>query len=197
MSRIVVGFVMCGSFCTFSKAIGQMAVLKRLGFDVLPIMSYNAYTTDTRFGKASDINKQIEEICERNIIHTIEEAEPIGPKRLTDVMVIAPCTGNTVSKLSLGITDTPATMAAKSHLRTLRPLILAIATNDALGASAQSIGRMMNVKNIYFVPFSQDNPEKKPKSIVAHFELIPQTIAAAMDGKQLQPLIRGFSESIG
>ncbi len=189
MSRICVGFVMCGSFCTFSKAIEQMIVLKESGFDVLPIMSQNAYTTDTRFGKAAEINQRIKEICGRDIIHTIEQAEPIGPKRLTDVMVIAPCTGNTVSKLSAGITDTPATMAAKSHLRTLRPLILAIATNDALGASAQSIGRMMNVKNVYFVPFSQDNPEKKPKSIVAHFDLIPQTIAAALDGKQIQPVL--------
>lgn len=195
MNRISVGFVMCGSFCTFSKAIEQMIVLKQLGFDVLPVMSYNAYTTDTRFGKATDINRKIEEICNRPIIHTIEQAEPIGPKKLTDVMVIAPCTGNTMSKLSMGITDTPATMAAKSHLRTMRPLILAVATNDALGASAQSIGRMMNTKNVFFVPFSQDNPEKKPKSVVAHFELIPQTIAAAMDGKQYQPLLRENTEA--
>lgn len=188
MTRKTVGFAMCGSFCTFSQAIPQIDALINAGYDVLPIMSYNASTTDTRFGKAHDFIEQIESKTKRKIISTINDAEPIGPKGMTDIMIIAPCTGNTVSKLSYGITDTPVTMAAKSHLRQERPLVLAIATNDALGASAQSIGRMLNTKQVFFVPLSQDSPIKKPKSLVAHFELIPETIEAALSGKQIQPI---------
>lgn len=190
MTGKTVGFAMCGSFCTFSKAIEQMKILKDLGIKILPIMSFNAYTTDTRFGKSSDIIKSVEEIAENQIIHTISGAEPIGPKEMCDILLIAPCTGNTLGKLSLGITDTPVTMAAKSHLRINRPVLLSIATNDGLGASAQNIGKLLNTKNIYFVPFSQDDPVKKPNSLVSHFELIPDALQKAFGNIQIQPVLR-------
>lgn len=189
MKGKTVGFAMCGSFCTFKKAIEQMKALKAEGYNILPIMSFNAYSTDTRFSKASDIVSQIEEISENKVIHTIEDAEPIGPKKLCDVLLIAPCTGNTLTKLSLGITDTPVTMAAKSHLRINRPVVLSIATNDGLGASAKNIGELMNTKHIYFVPFSQDDPKLKPKSLVSHFSLISQTVKSALELIQIQPVI--------
>ncbi len=189
MTGKTVGFAMCGSFCTFSKAIKQMQVLKELGCNVIPIMSFNAYTADTRFGKASEIIKKVEEISENEIIHTIAGAEPIGPKKMCDIILVAPCTGNTLGKLSLGITDTPVTMAVKSHLRINRPVALCIATNDGLGASAQNIGKLMNTKNIFFVPFSQDDCEKKPNSLVAHFDLVPEAVKAALSKAQLQPVI--------
>lgn len=190
MTGKTVGFAMCGSFCTFKKAIEQMKILKEMGVKILPIMSFNAYSTDTRFGKSSDIVKSVEEIAEEKVINTICGAEPIGPKELCDVILIAPCTGNTLGKLSLGITDTPVTMAAKSHLRINRPLVLSVATNDGLGASAQNIGRLLNTKNIFFVPFSQDDPVKKPNSLVSHFELIPETLEKALGKTQLQPVIK-------
>lgn len=189
MNGITVGFAMCGSFCTFSKALEQMEKLLSLGYDVLPIMSFNAYNTDTRFGKAEDFIDKIETMCNRKIISTIKDAEPIGPKKMTDIMLVAPCTGNTLAKLSYAITDTPVTMAVKSHLRQNKPVLLSIATNDALGASAQNIGRMLNIKHVYFVPFSQDNAEKKPNSLVAHFNLIPQALEYALKEKQLQPIL--------
>ncbi len=185
---------MCGSFCTFSRAIPQIDALIAAGYDVLPIMSYNAATTDTRFGKAHDFIEEIEAKTKRKIILTVKDAEPIGPKGITDIMIISPCTGNTVSKLAYGITDTPVTMAAKSHLRQEKPLVLAIATNDALGASAQSIGRMLNTRHVFFVPLSQDAPTKKPKSLVAHFEMIPETIEAALSGRQIQPVFAAPGE---
>lgn len=190
MKGKTVGFAMCGSFCTFKKTIEQMKLLKDAGANILPIMSFNAYNTDTRFGKSAEINSQIEIIAENRIIHTIEDAEPIGPKKLCDVLLVAPCTGNTLSKLSLGITDTPVTMAVKSHLRINRPVVLSIATNDGLGASALNIGSLMNTKNIFFVPFSQDDPEKKPKSLVAHFDLVKETLKEALAYTQLQPVLR-------
>lgn len=190
MTGKTVGFAMCGSFCTFNKALEQMKLLKDLGFSILPIMSFNAYTTDTRFGKSSDITKSVEEIAENSIIHTISSAEPIGPKEMCDILLIAPCTGNTLGKLAAGITDTPVTMAAKSHLRIHRPLLLSIATNDGLGASAQNIGKLMNTKNIFFVPFSQDDPIKKPNSLVADFSLIPKALEKALEKSQLQPVIK-------
>ena len=190
MSNIKVGFAMCGSFCTFSKAIPQMKNLIEKGYDVIPIMSRTAYSIDTRFGKASDIVSEVEEICGHKIIKTIDEAEPLGPKHLIDIMLIAPCTGNTLSKISNAITDTTVTMAAKSHLRQQKPLIIALATNDALGASAQNLGKMLNVKYVYFVPISQDDPINKPNSLVAHFDLIEQTIESALKGEQIQPIFR-------
>lgn len=189
MTGKTVGYALCGSFCTFSRTVPQMEKLVSQGYNVLPIMSYNAYTTDTRFGKAEDFALEIERITNNRIIHTISDAEPIGPKELCDVLVIAPCTGNTLSKIANGITDTPVTMAAKSHLRIKRPLLLAVATNDGLGASALNIGRLINTKNIYFVPFGQDDPFKKPNSLVADFDKILPCVEAALVNQQYQPVI--------
>lgn len=188
MLSTCIGYAMCGSFCTFSKAISEMKNLAKNGYDILPIMSHTAYTTDTRFGRAKDIIDEIEDITGKKIISTITEAEPIGPKKMCDLLLIAPCTGNTLGKLSLGITDTPVTMAAKSHLRVQRPVLLSIATNDALGASAQNIGRLLNTRNIYFVPMSQDDPVKKPNSLVSHFDMIKSCVELALSHKQCQPV---------
>lgn len=189
MSKANVGFAMCGSFCTFKKVIPQIEALVRLGYNVVPIMSQTAYSTDTRFGKAEDFNTEIENITGKKIIHTIESAEPIGPKKLLDALIIAPCTGNTLGKMANGITDTSVTLAAKAHLRNARPVIIAVSTNDALGASAKNIGLLMNSKNIYFVPMRQDDPENKPNSIVADFEKIPHTLEYVLTkGVQNEPL---------
>lgn len=181
------GFALCGSFCTFKKVISEMEKLSKI-YDIIPIMSEGASSTDTRFGKAEDFRKRIAEICGKEPITTISGAEPIGPKALLDVLLIEPCTGNTLGKLANGITDTAVTMAAKAHLRNGRPVVIAVSTNDALGASAQNIGRLMNAKNIYFVPMSQDSPEGKPASMVAHFEKSAETLELALSGKQLQPV---------
>lgn len=191
MKDLNIGFAICGSFCTFRKTITALEQLSALGANIIPIMSYNAYSTDTRFGIAKEINEKVEEICQKKIIHTIEDAEPVGPKKLCDVMVIAPCTGNTLGKLALGIIDTPVTMAAKSHLRNGRPLILAVSTNDALGGCAKNIGHLLNYKNVCFVPMYQDDYEHKPLSVVADFEKIPLAIEAALQGRQLQPIYLG------
>ncbi|MBQ8001149.1 MAG: dipicolinate synthase subunit B [Ruminococcus sp.] len=189
MTGVTVGYALCGSFCTFSKTIPQIKELVSRGYKVLPIMSETAYTTDTRFGKAEEFISEIERITENKIIHTISGAEPIGPKKMCDLLVIAPCTGNTLSKLTNGVTDTAVTMAAKSHLRIKRPVLLCIATNDGLGASAQNIGRLLNTRNFYFVPFGQDDPATKPNSLVARFELIPDCVESALECKQYQPVI--------
>lgn len=186
---INLGFAMCGSFCTFSKVIPYIEELKKAGINIFPIMSFNAYSTDTRFGKAEDFNRKTEEICGSEIIHTLTAAEPIGPKNLIDALVIAPCTGNTLAKLALGIADTPVTLAAKSTLRNGNPVIIAISTNDALSNAAKNIGSLMNYKNIYFVPYNQDDCENKPTSIVADFSKIKDTLFEAMVGKQIQPII--------
>ena len=183
------GFALCGSFCTLAQAVEEMARLKEAGWDLYPIMSPITYETDTRFGKAADFRARIEEICGREIIHEIKDAEPIGPKKLLDIMVIAPCTGNTMGKLACGITDTPVTMAAKAHLRNARPLLIAPATNDALSASAKNIGALLNCKNIYFVPLGQDDAIKKPTSMIADFTQIGTAMEAAMEGRQLQPIL--------
>jgi dipicolinate synthase subunit B len=188
---MIVGFALCGSFCTFAKVIPQIKTIKNAGFDVIPIMSQAAYTFDTRFGKAQDFISKIEEICENKIIHTIEDAEPIGPKKLLDILVIAPCTGNTLAKLTSGITDTPVTMSAKSHLRNGRPLLIAVATNDALGNSAKNIGQLLNIKNIYFVPMRQDDPFNKTNSMVADMDKILPAIQHALKKEQIQPIILG------
>lgn len=184
------GFALCGSFCTFSMAIPQIEELKNAGIDVIPIMSFNAYETDTRFGKASEHIEKIENICGHKIIHTITDAEPIGPKKLIDALIIEPCTGNTIAKLAAGIADTPVTLAAKSNLRNGNPVIIAVSTNDALGNAAKNIGLLMNAKNIYFVPFSQDDCENKPTSIVADFSKTKDTFLQAIVGKQIQPMIK-------
>ena len=188
MTKATIGFAMCGSFCTFSKAFVQMQNLVDLGYDVIPIMSHNAYSTDTRFGKAEEMVKKAEEITSHKVLHTSVQTEPLGPKEMCDLLVIAPCTGNTLAKLSLGVTDTSVTMAAKSHLRILRPVLLCVATNDALGASAQNIGRLLNTKNIYFVPMKQDDYVKKPNSLVADFDKIPICVEYALRKEQYQPV---------
>ncbi len=187
---IRLGFAMCGSFCTFSKVIPYIEELKKSGMDIYPIMSFNAYNTDTRFGTAESFNSRIGQICGRDIIHSITTAEPIGPKNLIDALVIAPCTGNTLAKLATGIADTPVTLAAKSTLRNGNPVIIAISTNDALSNAAKNIGNLLNYKNIYFVPYSQDDSEKKPTSIVADFSKIKDTVLYALTGKQIQPIIK-------
>lgn len=186
MSNATVGFALCGSFCTFKKVIPQMKKLVDEGYKVIPIMSDTAYNTDTRFGKAMDFNKEIEEICKTEIVHTITGAEPIGPKELLDALVIAPCTGNTLGKLANGISDTSVTLATKAHLRNQRPVIIAVSTNDALGTSAKNIGLLMNSKNIYFVPMEQDDYINKPNSIVADFKYIPDTLREVL-ATHIQP----------
>lgn len=189
MKKISVGFALCGSFCTFGKVIPEIEKLVSAGYDVVPIMSHTAYTTDTRFGKASEIAKRISDICGRGIIKTIAEAEPIGPKKLLDALIIAPCTGNTAAKLACGITDTSVTMAAKAHLRNARPLIIAISTNDALSANARNIGTLSVMKNIFFVPYRQDDSSGKPNSLVADMGKIEETLKEALSGRQIQPVL--------
>jgi len=185
-----IGFAMCGSFCTFDRVIEELRKMAGLGWSILPIMSDVAYNTDTRFGKAEDFRKAVKEAagCDK-IIHTITEAEPIGPKHLVDVVVVAPCTGNTLAKLAMGITDSPVTMAVKSHLRNCRPVVIAISSNDSLAANAKNIGILLNTKNIYFVPFGQDNPEQKVTSIIADMSKIIPAVEMAVKGLQLQPLL--------
>lgn len=189
LNKIKIGFVLTGSFCTFSKTIPKMKELVKQGAKVIPIMSYNAYNLDTKFGKVQEFIEEIEEITGKEIIHTIQGAEPIGPKKMTDIMVIAPCSGNTMAKLAYDIIDTPAVMAAKSHLRNNRPLVIAASTNNGLSGNAENIGKLLNRKNYYFVPFKQDNPISKPRSIVFEFEYLIRTIKAALDGEQISPIL--------
>lgn len=191
MKGLRIGFAMCGSFCTFAAALPIIEELAKAGADVYPIMSETAYATDTRFGKAGDWVEKIEEITGKSVIHTIPQAEPIGPKKLLDVIVVAPCTGNTLGKLAAGITDSSVTMACKAHLRNRRPVILAVSTNDGLATAARAIGDLMARKNICFVPYRQDDFEKKPNSLVADLTLIPETVREAMEGRQIQPVLLG------
>ena len=184
-----IGFVLTGSFCTFSKVIPKIKELKDLGADILPIMSDNSYRLDTKFGNAKDIINKIEEIAGKEIIHTIQDAEPIGPKHLTDIMIVAPASGNTMAKLAVDIIDTPATMAVKSHLRNNLPVVIAPSTNNGLGAAAVNIGALLNRKNYYFVPFRQDNPITKPRSVVFDNTYIIRTIECALDGEQIEPIL--------
>lgn len=189
LEGIKIGMAMCGSFCTFSKAFEQMIKLKAAGAELTPIMSYHAATLDTRFGTAEENIMTAENICGKGVINTIPLAEPVGPKKMFDLLIVCPCTGNTMAKLAAGITDTPVTMAVKSHLRNGRPVLIAAATNDALSASAKNIGTLLNIKNIYFVPFKQDDFVKKPRSAVADFSVIPEAAKAALNGRQLQPIL--------
>ncbi len=185
-----VGFAITGSFCTYEKIKG---VVRRLVEDdnrVVPIFSNVAQTVNCRFGNAKDFVIEIQEITGERGIFTLQEAEPIGPKGFLDVLVIAPCTGNTMAKLCAGITDSPVLMAAKAHMRNEKPLVISVSTNDALGMNLKNIGMLMNTKNIYFVPFGQDDYKSKPKSMIAHTELIGETIEEAIAGRQLQPVIR-------
>lgn len=184
-----VGFALTGSFCTFSQVVRAIELLAEHGWDVTPIMSTASRNTDTRFGKAADFVGKIEAICGKPMITSIAAAEPIGPKKLFDVLVVAPATGNTLAKIAAGIADTPVTLAVKSHLRNNRPVVLAVSTNDGLGANAASIGRLLARKYLYFVPFGQDDPAEKPNSLVADFGKIEETITAALENRQLQPLL--------
>ena len=186
----VVGFALCGSFCTFAEVIPQIETLRKLNYDIVPIMSEIAYNTDTRFGRAEEFISRIETVCKHEIFHTIPQVEPIGPKKMLDLLIVAPCTGNTLGKLANGIADTPATFACKAHLRNARPVLLAISTNDGLTASAENIGRLLNRKHYYFVPFGQDSPQGKPYSLVADFSLLPLAAESALLGQQLQPILR-------
>ncbi|MBR1899232.1 MAG: dipicolinate synthase subunit B [Oscillospiraceae bacterium] len=187
--NVRIGFAMTGSFCTFSHAFAQMEALRDLGAELIPILSFHAAQIDTRFGKAEDHIRHVREICGREPILTIADAEPIGPKQMTDVMLVEPCTSNTAAKLALSLTDTPVTMAVKSHLRGGRPVVLAFASNDALAGSMKHLGMLANMRHYYFVPLRQDDPVKKPTSLVADFPQTAEAIAAAMEGRQLRPML--------
>ncbi len=189
MSSLRIGFAFCGSFCTYTKAINALEQIKSDFGDVTPIVSEHGAELDTRFGNAHDFLMEMERICNRRVIATIQAAEPIGPKKLLDALIIAPCTGNTLAKLALGVTDTSVTMAAKAHLRNGRPLVIAVSTNDGLAASARNIGDLLCRKNVYFVPFRQDDPCGKPTSLVADFDLISDTLRNALQGRQIQPVL--------
>lgn len=184
-----IGIVMTGSFCTFSKVIEQIKVLVKMGADVIPIMSFNSYNLDTKFGKAEEIINEIEYITNKKILNTIQGVEPIGPKKMTDIMLVAPCSGNTLAKLANGITDTPAVMAVKSHLRNGNPVVIAVSTNDGLSGSAENIGKLLNRANYFFVPIRQDNPITKPRSLVFDDKYIVKTLESALDREQIQPIL--------
>lgn len=186
----MIGFAMCGSFCTHKYALEQMRLILDSGREIVPIMSENVYSTDTRFGKASELIDEVESLCSRHVVHTIVGAEPLGPSIQLDSMVICPCTGNTLAKMASGITDTAVTMAAKAHLRGDRPLVIALATNDALSANLKNIGQMLTKKHVYFVPMTQDDPQKKPHSLVADFSLLIPVLEAAEHGKQYQRIFK-------
>lgn len=183
-----VGFAMCGSFCTYASVFPVLEALAKV-HNVTPILSESGCSADSRFGTAAEHIRKIEEICHCAPLRTIAEVEPIGPKKLLDALVIAPCTGNTLAKLAHSIADGPVTMAAKSHLRNGRPVLIAVSTNDGLAGAAENIGRLLARKHYFFVPFGQDDPEKKPTSLVADFARIPQALNDALDGKQIQPIL--------
>lgn len=185
-----IGIALTGSYCTYAKIFQALEDLTHTNANLFTIFSDHASTTDSRFGTCDDFLQRAEELTGKKPIVTIPDAEPIGPKSMLDILVIAPCTGNTLSKLANGISDTPVLMAAKSHLRNNRPLVISLSTNDALGMNLKNIGILLNTKNIYFVPFGQDNYEKKPNSMIAHVGLLPETISYALQGRQLQPVIR-------
>ncbi len=189
LKGIRIGIAVCGSFCTFKKSFEAAKRLSDLGAELIPIMSFNASALSTRFGKAEDNVKIFEDIAGRPVINTIEEAEPIGPKKMTDIMLLPNCTGNTLAKLAMSVTDSPVTMAVKSHLRGGRPVVINVATNDALSGSAKNIGALMNLRHYYFVPLRQDDCIKKPSSVVGDFDRIEETLTAAMNGVQVQPVI--------
>ena len=183
----MIGFAMTGSFCNFEKALKVLESLTS-EYEVLPIMSFNAYNLDTRFGSSESFKSRVEELCGKSIVCTIPDAEPLGPKIKLDCMCICPCTGNTLSKLATGIYDTPVTLAAKAHLRSGSPLVISLATNDGLSGNFESIAKMMTRKNVYFVPLSQDDFKNKPYSLVCDFSKVPRTVAESMNGKQPQPV---------
>lgn len=189
LSELRLGVALCGSFCTFDKAVKNIEHLVSLGVDITPIMSYNAYQTSTRFGQADYFINKIETLTGKKIVNTLDTAEPLGPKNMIDAMLIAPCTGNTLAKLYYGVTDTPVLLAAKSLMRNGKPIIICLATNDGLGSSLKNIGGLLNKKDVYFVPLGQDAPGPKPYSLVADFSQIQATLEKALEGKQIQPIL--------
>ena len=189
MEQQRVGFAFCGSFCTHARAVEALEQVKARYETVVPIVSERCAATDTRFGTAHDLMREVERICDRRVIDTVEKAEPIGPKKLLDVLVICPCTGNTLAKLAAGVADTAVTMAAKAHLRNGRPVVVAVSTNDGLAGSAKNIAALLDKKHVYFVPFRQDDPAGKPTSLVADFSLVADAALAALEGRQLQPML--------
>lgn len=191
MNKLTLGYAFCGSFCTIKQSLEALKAVVSEGYTVIPIMSSIVYTTDTRFGKAEELIREVEKTCGNKIIHDIASAEPIGPKNLLDIIAVSPCTGNTLAKIALGITDTAVTMAVKAHLRNNKPVVLAPATNDALGASCKNLGLLHNTKNIYLVPYRQDDPLSKNNSLVCDFSLLPKAVKAAFAGQQLQPVVMG------
>lgn len=191
-----IGWVITGSFCTIDAVLPQMKRLKERGAEVCPIFSQHVSELDTRFNTAQEVRHKVEEICQTEVIDTLPRAEPIGPQKLLDAIVVAPCTGNTLAKLANSITDTTATLAVKAHLRNQRPVVIALASNDALAGNAKNLGILLNAKHYYFVPFGQDGAETKSNSLQAHFGSIVPTIAEAIAGKQIQPMILGAGECL-
>ena len=183
-----IGVALTGSFCTFRRVISSLEPLKE-EYRLIPIFSEGSYETDSRFGAAEDFRKEVEHLCGSAILHTIPEVEPFGPKGLLDLLLVAPCTGNTIGKLANGIADSTVTFACKAHLRNGRPILLGISTNDGLSGSAENLGKLLNRKHYYFVPFKQDDPLKKPYSLVADFRRLPEAVALALEGKQIQPIL--------
>ncbi len=184
----MIGFAFCGSYCTHAASLIELEGLVSNGYDVQPIMSERVYTTDTRFGSAEQLIRRVENICGHKVIHTIVDAEPLGPTLSLDALLICPCTGNTLAKMAAGITDSAVCMAAKAHLRGDKPLVIALASNDAMSANMRNIGTMLNRKHVYFVPMKQDDPEKKPHSLVADFTLLQNTLKSALEGRQYRRL---------
>jgi dipicolinate synthase subunit B len=189
LQDIRLGFVVTGSHCTLKEVLDEIVRLAAEGAEITPVVSYAVSTMDTRFGKAADWCSRLGEITRKEPIATINAAEPIGPGKLFDILVVAPCTGNTLAKLANGITDTPALMAIKAHLRNQRPVVIAVSTNDGLGLNARNIATLINTKNIYMVPFGQDNPVMKPNSLAARLDRLLDTICSALEGKQVQPVL--------
>ncbi len=186
----MIGYAFCGSFCTHGVALRELRNLREAGYEVLPIMSEAVWSTDTRFGTAKALREEVQSICGREIVHTVVDAEPLGPSVRLEALVISPCTGNTLAKLANGITDTAVCMAAKAHLRSDRPLVISLASNDALSANLKNIATLLSRKHIYFVPMNQDDPEKKPHSLVADFSRLGDTLHAAMEGRQFRRLFQ-------
>lgn len=184
----MLGYAFCGSFCTHAVALRELQYLIDAGYSVQPIMSETVWQTDTRFGSAEALRAQVERLCGREILHTVVDTEPLGPKTVLDALIISPCTGNTLAKLANGITDTAVCMAAKAHLRSDRPLVVSLASNDALSANLKNIATLLSRKHVYFVPMNQDDPKQKPHSLVADFSRIPETLSAALEGRQLRRL---------
>ena len=189
LQGVRVGFALCGSYCVFSKVFPIVGKLLGEGAEVIPIVSENVAATDSRFGTAREHLEYLEQLTGKPVIRTIAQAEPIGPKKLLDILLIEPCTGNTMAKLASGIADTTVTLAAKAHLRNQRPVVLAVSSNDALAGNAASLGRLLDRRDFYFVPFRQDDPHGKPRSLVADFEKTPETLREALAGRQLQPML--------